>query len=134
MNWIFFAFFLQNVNCPYLEIEGESGPFTFEKPYTSDILSGKYYWFEFENKVFLLHFNNKLETHGNPFLLFISIMNTKEKRWYEIENNQLLLTAFNNFQKSSTFVSLMQNKQNRNRYKFVVDIYYDLGLHGEISY
>ena len=114
-------------------MEGISVPFAFEKQQTFDIMAGKYYWFEFENEVFLLHFDNKLETHENPFLVFILVEDAKNERWHETENNQLLITAFDDFFITSTFFSLLPNNENRKYYNFSVNTDYNIRLDEEIK-
>ena len=131
--WIIFAFFSTNLNCSYVEIEGISIPSTSEKQQSFDIMAGKYYWFEFENEVFLLHFDNKLETHENPFLVFILIEDAKSERWLEVENNHLLITAFDDFFIMSSFFSLLPNNENRKYYNFSVNTDYNIRLDGEIK-
>ena len=133
ITWIIFTILLKNLNFPYIEIEGKLDTFMSERHHSFNINSGKYYWFEFENKIHLLYFNNNLETHENPFLLLILIIDAKGKRWYEAENNQLLLTAFDNFHTTSAFFSLLPNEQNRNCYEFMAEIYFKQKLYGEIK-
>ena len=46
----------------------------------------------------------------------------KDKSWPDIEDDQLLIKAFNNFYETSAFLSLLPNEQNRKFYSIFINI------------
>ena len=117
-----FIYFFQNTKTFYREIEG-----TFERVNTHQfttlkIETGKYYWFEFSNERYLFIFDNNLQFNKNSFILFVIVPMAKSKSWPDLEGDQLLISAFDNFHETSAFLSLLPNEQNRNVYSIFINI------------
>ena len=115
--------FLKYIKCPYTEVEGIFEP-TDNQPFSeSEMLSGKYYWFEHENKIYLFHFQNNSRSNEDPFVLIVAISGATSKNWPEPENPQLLADAFDDFHKTSAYLSFLQNKDNRRVFVHLVTLF-----------
>ena len=100
----------------YKEVEGFSDSARHTRFIYSKVESKSYYWFEKENEVYVLYFDNTLEFHERPFLLFLIVPGADKKSWTGHDNCQLLTDAFDNFHKTSVFFSFLSNEQNKNFY------------------
>ena len=121
-NIILAVLLLLNSDCTYLEIEGVSETSTMGSFLKSETKSGKFYWFEWLNEIYLFYYENNQKAHRTPFLLFVVIPDARNRHWPYTENYRLLEKAFDDFHQTSAFVSLLPNTQNRNFYSFLVVI------------
>ena len=116
------CFILKTTNCSYSEIEGVSEPLEKQLLPRLKIVRSKYYWFEHQNRIYLLSFFNNSRLHKNPFISMTLITGATKETWPLLEICQLLTAAFDNFQKNSVFVSLLPNKHKRHFYSTYVTI------------
>ena len=123
---------LDNINSLYTEIEGVLEPVGHDYLTSSQLEPKKYYWFEIESEICILYFDNSLEFHKRPFLLFIVISEISSETWSEQNICQCLKNTFNIFYKTSEFFSLLPNEQGRNIYVLPRKFLW-LGIYGEIE-
>ena len=125
-------FFLGTLRGLYKELEGFERSNIQKRNFNSNIEPKIYYWFKFGSKNFLLYFDNTLDFHRRPFLLFLVIPETKYIDWSTKNGCQSLKNAFDNFYETSAFLSLLPNEQNRDFYKISITIL-DSTIDGELG-
>ena len=122
---IFSLFILQNINGYFTEIEGEFKSTDSDTSLETNLESAGYYWFELQNKIHLAYFNNSSNHHETPFLLFVRVPHGQTAFCSR------LVTAFNDFYKTSVFLSLLPNEQNLNYYRILAQIE-DVMIEGKV--
>ena len=111
-------FFLRNINCFFTELRDVLEPSGWETASAVEINPDNFYWFGVGNRICLVYFNNRLKHHRNPYLLFLTVPGVRSEDWCSSETYQLLVSAFDNFYKTSAFLSLLPNQQNTGYYRF----------------
>ena len=124
----------KNINCFYEEIESVSTTSAQPEISNSGLDPRKYYWFEFEDEIWMTYFENSSDYHKDPFILFFLVPGAKNEDWPHSNNYALLLDTLWNFHQTSAFISLLSNKQETTRFKFSItildkdlDVEFDLG-------
>ena len=109
-------YLLMKANPFYKEIESILEPDDNRQYNKLEVETQNYYWFTFSHEIYLMYFDDSSLNHENSFVLFVVIPEAKSKGWPDIENDQLLVNAFDNFHLTSAFISLLPHEQNRTIY------------------
>ena len=104
---------LKQANCPYTL---SAGPSRRLKRPKSKLLPTSHYWFEWKTKVYLLQFHNSQRFDENSFISILLVTEKKNESWPDLDDDRLLRTALDNFHKTSAFLQLCPEKQNRDFY------------------
>ena len=132
-NNIIYIFLLHNIECFYAEVEGFMNLNNQEREPISKLEPRTFYWFELNNRISLLYFDNGLEFHERPFLLFILVSWADKNSLSNPKNCQLFTaTTFNNFYANSAFFSLLPNEEQKNSYKISTELM-KLKISGEVE-
>ena len=123
---------VHNIKGFYTEIEGMLNLGKQEKDVCFTLEPKSFYWFEVKNEIYLVYFDNSLETHEQPFLVLILVSDINKNIWFNEKNCQQIFTAFDNFYKNSAFISLIINNKQKNLYKFIVK-FTNTEINGEIK-
>ena len=87
-----------------------------------ELESFKYYWFNFQDKIYLIHFENNPNFNRVPFLFLLLVPEAKPEIWLKSRYDNTVLNAFDNLQINSFFISFLPNQQNMNCYNIPIAI------------
>ena len=76
-----------------------------------EVLTGKFYWFEWKDSVFLLRIYNSFRFEEDPFLFVMLVPTANKKTWPDFSCSQTLADAFNKLQTLSSFIPLYREKK-----------------------
>ena len=113
---------LTKISCSYTELEEKEKPVTLQKNLLRTVAPSKFYWFEYQTIIYLLHFEVNPEFHRNAFVLLLSVPKAKAGTWFESRDDKSLADALNYFRNTSAFLSLFSNKPDRNYYSASVTV------------
>ena len=133
-NYLFFLFLflLQPTNCIYIEVRGKAEANKSLHFVSAVIEPGKYYWFEVAENIYLVYFDINSKLHKNPFILIMAVPRAKKTQWPFLENERVLVDAFDDFDRTSTFISLLPNKQNNIHYSIMLE-FEDAEIHTDVE-
>ena len=120
---IIYIFLLHKTKCFYAELEGFPHQTNQKRDSNLKLEPKVFYWFEVKNEIHLVYFDNSLNFHERPFLLFVVVPGANRTTWFNSRNCQLFSTTFDNFYRNSAFFSLLPNEPSKNLYKFSTEIW-----------
>ena len=103
-------------------MEGKTKPTSLQTNLLRTVQPSKFYWFKHQTIIYFLHFENNPEFHKNAFILLLVVPKAKPETWSKSRDEKLLTDALNDFRNTSAFLSLLENKQDRNYYSALITI------------
>ena len=76
----YFSFLLET-KYHYLEVEGQKEPNELRRNLFRQLISKEYYWFEYQERIFLLYFEKTFDFSANPFILLLAVPDTRSETW-----------------------------------------------------